>query len=643
MKKVLLSAFALLLAMTAGAQKFQSFKYTGKLDAKVETRSAAKKAPAKVSLPANQRLVGLTTSDYCSNNYLGATGIPGDNPVGVLVEQSDYAAYMGAKVVGMRYNVYNTTISNVFVYGLTDKDMEEIVNNEDNVTSEDGWNTVMFDKDEQFTLNNDYLGFLFGYTYNQTSSNYPLGMNDQVAGDFYLYANIPASQGGQGEAWYNMGSSYGALCVQLIVEDDNFKANSVTPYDFGKFDVALGHEKNVTIAMANAGTKFESIDYTITLDGQTSDERHLDFGQDLGMGGTYCLNVPFAAASEVGEHATTFTITKVNGVKNEATVISANGTNNTLSKALKKKSVVEEFTGTGCGWCPRGHAGMHKLRETFGDQFIGIALHQYSSSDPMYNGDYNLGFSGAPSCVINRSTSELDPYYGSNDNIINDFQESLNSYPVAAVSVTGEYNEDKTQVTATANVESIVDGNYEVAYMLVADGLEGTSSSWKQTNYYSSSMASQTGLTEANVPEDLLDYWNGSSKMAITFNDVLIASSYKDSENQAEFGALVANGTTTGSYTLTMPTKKTLKKAIDGENAKVYVVAMVIDPTTGAIVNADKTLIGAESGIAGVKNNTNATVVARYAADGTRLQAPQKGINIVKMSDGTTRKVLVNE
>lgn len=642
MKKFLLSAFALLLAMTAGAQKFQSFKYTGKLDTKVETRSAAKKAPAKVSLPSNQRYVGQTRTDDCAN-YLGATGLVGDNPVGILVEQSDYAMYMGAKVVGMRYNVSNTTISNVFVYGLTDKDIDEVLSKEDGVTSNDGWNTVMFDEDEQFTLNNDYLGFLFGYTYNQTKANYSLGMNDKVAGEFYLYANIPESQGGSGEGWYNMGSQYGALCVQLIVEDDNFKDNSVTPYDFGKFDVALGHEKNVAIALANAGNKFESIDYTITLEGKTSAEQHVDFGKDLGMGGTYYLNVPFAAASKVGEYPTTFTITKVNGVKNDAKVTAASGTNNTLSKALKKNSVVEEFTGTGCGWCPRGHAGMHKLRETFGEQFIGIALHQYSSSDPMYNGDYNLNFSGAPSCVINREGSTLDPYYGSQNNIVDDFRASLNAYPVAAVSVTGEYNDDKTQVTATAKVESIVDGNYEVAYMLVADGLKGTSSSWKQTNYYSSAMASQTGLTEEKVPEDMLDYWNGTSKIAMTYNDVLIASSYKDSENQAKFDALTANGTTTGSYTLTLPTKKTLKNAINGEGAKVYVVAMIIDPTTGAIVNAEKTLVGAESGIAGVKTNTNATVVARYAADGTRLQAPQKGINIIKMSDGTTRKVLVNE
>lgn len=44
--------------------------------------------------------------------------------------------------------------------------------------------------------------------------------------------------------------------------------------------------------------------------------------------------------------------------------------------------------------------------------------------------------------------------------------------------------------------------------------------------------------------------------------------------------------------------------------------------------------------INGVTDNTNATVVARYAADGTRLSAPQKGLNIVKLSNGKTVKYI---
>jgi len=50
------------------------------------------------------------------------------------------------------------------------------------------------------------------------------------------------------------------------------------------------------------------------------------------------------------------------------------------------------------------------------------------------------------------------------------------------------------------------------------------------------------------------------------------------------------------------------------------------------------------TGIEGVKDNTNdskpATVVAYYDLNGKKLSAPQKGMNILKMSDGTTRKVV---
>lgn len=50
---------------------------------------------------------------------------------------------------------------------------------------------------------------------------------------------------------------------------------------------------------------------------------------------------------------------------------------------------------------------------------------------------------------------------------------------------------------------------------------------------------------------------------------------------------------------------------------------------------------GNATSIKGVETSENATVVARYAADGSQISAPVKGINILKMSDGTTRKVVV--
>lgn len=643
MKKLLLSAFAMLLALTAGAQNFQASKCDVKLDVQKATvvKSDAKKAPAKSSVAENQRFVGYYNTDDC-DGYVGATGLTGNNPVAALLSAKDLVPYYGAKIVGIRFNLgQDCSASNVFVKNVTTNGIDDLVTVAQDLQSPAGekntgsWLTVMFDADKQFVLSDEYKNLLIGYTYNQTSSNYPVGVFSGAYGSLYMYANIPAAQGGSGEGWYNLGSDKGAVSVQLIAESDDFSPNAIIPFDFGKFNVAVGETKMVSVSIANLGTKFESLDFTTTLEGKTSKEQHVALDKDYGVGGTFTLNVPFEAASKPGKYNVTFTVTKVNGVANGASVTSAQGINNTLAQKLKKVAVVEELTGTKCGWCPRGHVAMHNLSEKYGDQFIGIAMHQFSKTDPMYITDYDLGLPDAPSAIVDRTTLG-DPYY----NMPAAVEAALANYPEATVSVSGQYNADSTQVEATATVTSLVSGQFEVAYMLVADGLTSKTSSWKQANYYSKTQGAFKSKSE--LPEDLQYLWDEPTTYNQVYNDVLIASSYSASKNHAEFGEFVENGVTTGNYTLTMPTKKALLKVLDKK--KVSVVAVIIDPETGAIVNAGKALVGAGStGIITVNNSANATVVARYAVDGTQISAPVKGINILKMSDGTTRKVLVNK
>ena len=64
------------------------------------------------------------------------------------------------------------------------------------------------------------------------------------------------------------------------------------------------------------------------------------------------------------------------------------------------------------------------------------------------------------------------------------------------------------------------------------------------------------------------------------------------------------------------------------------------DPTYFCLDNlgADKTV----TGIAKPANRVELYEVARYTVDGKKIAAPQKGINIVRMSDGSTRKVVVD-
>ncbi len=640
MKKFLLSAFAMLLALTAGAQNFTVEKSLNPQGVQAPAFGAFK-APAKANLAANQRLVGYFNTDDC-DTYLGVTGITGNNKVAMVLTADDLAPYYGKKIVGVRFNLgQGETANGVFVQNLKIADGQiteatSLVSSDESVTSAAGakntgeWHEVMFD--QKVELNSSFEGLFVGYNYKQKSNNYPIGVSSKVEGPFYIYANIPASKGGNGEDWYQINSGGYGLSIQLIVEGD-FAPNAVRPLDFGEFTVVKGKSKNVAVSLWNIGSKLTSIDYTIALDGKAGAEQHLDFGKDFGLGGTHSVEIPFAAASELGASTVTLTITKVNGEENACVKNSATGTLYTVEREFVKRSVVEQFTGTGCGNCPSGHVAMHNMHNLYGDQFIGIALHQFNASDPMYNASYDLGFTGAPQCMVNRSSGILMPY----EQMPEVLKASLNEIALAEVTVAGTFADEDTKVNATASVESLVAGDYNIAFMLTADGLTGTTNSWKQSNYFCKGGGRYS--SKASMPDDLKHLWDMGSSYVETYNDVLIASSYVSSNNKATLPTLVANGTVSSEYTMKMPTKVALKKAL--KLNQVYVVALLLDKKTGAIVNAGRARVTGSTGIEDVTTGSEATVVARYNVNGVQIAAPVKGINIVKMSDGTTRKVLV--
>lgn len=640
MKKFLLSAFAMLLALTAGAQNFTVEKSLNPQGVQAPAFGAFK-APAKANLAANQRLVGYFDTDDC-DNYVGVPRFTGSNKVAIELTADDLAPYYGKKIAGVRFNLgQGETSTGVFVQNLTLEngqivDMADVATSDKSVTSAAGatntgeWHEVMFDN--KVELSSSFQNLFVGFNYKQTSSNYPIGVNSKVDGPFFMYANIPSSQGGKGAAWYQFQSGGMGLAIQLIVEGD-FGQNNVQPLDFGNVMVAKGKTKNVAISFRNLGSKFTSIDYTISLDGKAGAEQHLDFGKDYGVAGTHTVEIPFAAASELGKNAITLTVTKVNGAENACAIKTATGTLYTVEREFVKRSVVEQFTGTGCGNCPSGHVAMHNMHNLYGDQFIGIALHQFNSSDPMYNTSYDLGFTGAPQCMVNRSSGILGPY----EQMPEALKKSLNEIALAEVTVAGTFTDEDTKVNATATVNSLVSGDYNIAFMLTADGLTGTTKSWKQSNYFCKGGGRYN--SQASMPDDLKFLWDMGSSYVETYNDVLIASSYVSSNNKATLPTLVANGTVSSEYTMKMPTKVALKKALKLD--QIYVVALLLDKKTGAIVNAGRARVTGSTGIEDVTTGSEATVVARYNVNGVQIAAPVKGINIVKMSDGTTRKVLV--
>ena len=138
---------------------------------------------------------------------------------------------------------------------------------------------------------------------------------------------------------------------------------------------------------------------------------------------------------------------------------------------------------------------------------------------------------------------------------------------------------------------------------------------------------------------------NGQSAVFLTFNDVMIGSSYNSSgknladviegSNNAVLGTVYE-----GKYTVKMPTKTTLKNAI--KNDLVFANVLIVSNETGEILNAARVKVEEEStGISELNGNDDNAVVARYSLDGRRLDTAQKGVNIVKFRNGKTQKIVV--
>ena len=102
-----------------------------------------------------------------------------------------------------------------------------------------------------------------------------------------------------------------------------------------------------------------------------------------------------------------------------------------------------------------------------------------------------------------------------------------------------------------------------------------------------------------------------------------LTSIYVYPENLPELGTYIFNG-------------------CDAKNCTVYVPKGTYDAYKSSEFGYFEKIVEFDAtGIDKVTTSTNAKEVSRYSANGQRLSAPTKGLNIVKYSDGSVKKVAV--
>ena len=282
-----------------------------------------------------------------------------------------------------------------------------------------------------------------------------------------------------------------------------------------------------------------------------------------------------------------------------------------------RKVVVEEATGTWCGWCPRGTVGLEYMTATYPNTFIGIAVH---NGDPMTVTEYdsNMGVGGYPSSNFDRFYTDTDPN-SNNLEMLHNLR--LMEISPAAISDVVTYNPDTREITIELSAEFVapVNGDYRFNAVIVEDSVTGTSSGFAQANYYSggNDLFSLDGTNwadlAATVPAaDMVYDHVGRALLGGYFGEV------------GSMPAAIAAGDTPGhTFTYTLPA--------DMDENHIHVVSMILDADNDDIINATSTDVEIPVGNKNLNFNENlAKVFPNPFSDMTTVS-----LNLVDAADVT--------
>ena len=388
---------------------------------------------------------------------------------------------------------------------------------------------------------------------------------------------------------------------------------NLTTFDIAP-KVAAGDVEIKGTVRSDRDTPITSFDVVYSIDDVVGQVATFD-GLNIGFNESYDFTHPELANIVVGDHTLELIIQNINGEGDDDFPGNDSLSANVLcvNEIFTKNVVYEEGTGTWCGWCPRGLVGLSTMAHNYTDgTWIGIGVH---NSDPMAVTEYDQAIgnfiSGYPSGVMNRENvfdpglSSLEPAYLA----------AKEDIPLAKIEVTAKTWDTVTRditVEATSNFAmDLTETSYNVAMVIVENGMSGTTSGWNQANYYAGGgygdLINWDGRNWADLPDPvpaaqmvydhvgrvLVGGWDGIS--GVIPADVVYGTPY--------------------SYEFT----HTLANDFDSEN--VDLVVLLIDANTGIIANA--TQVELEGG---------AILSADFSADEVNGTAPLT----VNFTDETT-------
>ena len=581
-----------------------------------------------------------TYAGYC-DDHAAKAGLSAGRAQGY-----DLATYIydpslkGMKVKGLRISAPNGTAVTQYTGWLSSslglKFVDEVKVADADIASKagevaSGHAEVMFD--EPYQIGDE--GFFAGYTIPVTDEEAPMMItSDKLGGGLWIHTTSAMRN------WSDQ-STVGSPCIELILEGQPMDAASiVVPANtFAK----KGEPIYVNAKLYNHGQNaLRSYAYTYEINGVTNTvELNTNIAGDH-WGRSRDIVIELPPIAESGNYPLTVNVPKANDNDNQDVNPASEGMVNIMDFVPVHRALVEEYTGTWCGWCTRGLVAMKMLAEAYGDDFIGVAYH---NSDPMaITEDYPSPVQGFPSAFVERNY-EVDPYYGYDQagfGMKDLVDYVMGQLAVVDLNVKADWaDEARTEVKATVESNFVMnaDGSdYGIEVMLVEDDMYGPAGTeWDQHNYYAT-MADEYGSDPdlgplCELPENIEGYH---------FNDVLVATSGVIDESLPE--AIVANTVNSFEHSFYVDYIYNLNyEPIIQNKDQLHVVAIVVDKATGKVLNAAKAKVGTSAVNEITDELKEVASTTYYDLTGRRVSNPDAGIyvKVVRYTDGSQRSFKV--
>ena len=502
----------------------------------------------------------------------------------------------------------------------------------------DGVNEIRFNTPYEIDPSKDtWIGYSFTITANEGKEDeYPIYMTGQDAPTHPkgLFVRI----NGKDSKWEDYEPvRFGDLGIRVLMSGE-FDSNSadISNY-FAKQSVVKNGKVMLPLNIQNAGkNEIETVTLSVDINGEKQEVTYSPEYSIKGIGTKHDFQIEVTAPETLGLLPVAITVTKVNGQDNASTNNVSNGKLIVVSEKVKHTVVVEEFTGMWCGWCPRGYVALEELRKAYGEDIILVAAHINDELDSKQYYGAILEGQGAPSAHIDRRHFAVDPYYGismyAQVPMAIKYEIDMFAQIAPEATVKADVTLDENNLKINSEVKFLYSGeaDYALGYVLTEDGM--TNDEWLQANYFS-------GMMDFANDELLAPWVDMPGKVkGLVYNDIALATDGIGYGIEGSIPSTVEEGKAiTHEKTFDLSAIEIMQNK-NNINALVF----LFDRETGYIVNSTCVRLPHELGIEGVESDDETSVeIARYTIDGRLINSPERGINIVKYSDGSTKKIVV--